>query len=645
MINRRASTVVLTLGYVALTIALLAAHRSPATGYEVSIYTATPPLYWIGAGVTAVTSIATLAYERRRTRFTLAFVLFVMAVGSFIFLPTIRSYFAYGQGDALTHLGWLQQIVSGAWSGFELVYPGTHVTTALVGAATGLSTTRSMLLVFELFAIGSVVFLPVAVRAVLNDRTAIAIATVLGGMLLPVTNLSTYLDFHPFTMTAFYFPFVLFLTFLYLRSSGGGSIMAVLGSRLGVLLILTLFAVVLLHPQVALNVFILLGTISVVQLLAHRLPSTTGMDRGRLLLVPTALSLILFAVWALRFNKVLRMFGYVTEAVGSFWTSAGDTTGQNVQQQGGSLSEIGVSLFEVLLRMLGVQLLFTVLAGAIVLWAVAGKLGGTRTERNAVVGYFTYGGLVLTPFFLLHFLGDISTYFFRHVGFAMVIAAVLATFAIHAVADRLSGGTAYQLAKPLGVAVGIALLGIALLSVYPSPLIYQATPGVPQSEMVGHDIAFETTGEGVPYTGVRQGPGRYEDALNADVPSADSINGTAMAENRLVEARDGPYYLIVSQYDRGVEVQGFRGIDYGREALDSVGNETGVSRIQAADGFTRYYVAAGADAPTNASAPADADPNSNRTASGNASVTNRTNVTANGSDGPALDVPTVDRIA
>ncbi|WP_254535860.1 hypothetical protein [Halomarina litorea] len=596
MTRHRTTKSSLVLGYVALTVAILAAHFTPMRSYEPSIYAATPLLYWFGFGIAILAAAFVMAYDRESWQFTVALLLFVMAIGTFIFLPFIRSYFAYGQGDALTHLGWMRRIVSGEWSGFELVYPGTHIIAVLVNSVTGISTNRSMLFVLEIFVFSYLVFLPLAVRSVLNDRSAVAIATVAAGMLLPITNLSTFLDYHPFTMTVFYFPFVLFLAFTYLRSGEKGSIRGVLGSSLGLLLVLSLFAIVLFHPQVALDVLILFGTIGVVQLLIHRLPSTEGMQRGQSLLAPTVISSVLFGLWALRYNKVLRMFGYVSEAVGSFWATSGGNTGQTVQSQGNSLADIGVTLVEVFARMLGVHLIFFLLAAAIVVWAVAGRLSGVRTDRNAVVGYFTYGSLVLTPFFLLHFIGNISSYFFRHLGFAMVLVTILAAFAVHGLTDRFSGSNVFAAVKPLGVVVAIVVLGVSLYTAYPSPFIFLTTQGVTETEMVGHDIAFETSAEDVPYSGIRQGPGRYEDALNTNVPTTGAVNGTYMEQQRLTEIHDEPYYLIVSGYDRAIETKGFRGIDYSQQAFDSLRTEEGVSRVQVAQDFYRYYIV-----PTNGS--------------------------------------------
>ncbi|MFC6728432.1 hypothetical protein ACFQDG_07240, partial [Natronoarchaeum mannanilyticum] len=50
----RRARIALLVGFVALTTAVIAAHRSPARSYELSIYEATPLLFWGGVGVAAL---------------------------------------------------------------------------------------------------------------------------------------------------------------------------------------------------------------------------------------------------------------------------------------------------------------------------------------------------------------------------------------------------------------------------------------------------------------------------------------------------------------------------------------------------------------------------------------------------------------
>ncbi|MDZ7729856.1 MAG: hypothetical protein U5K37_00840 [Natrialbaceae archaeon] len=49
--NRESLHVILSLGFLSLAVAILTAWLNPETGYEVSIYTNTPLVTWIGIGI------------------------------------------------------------------------------------------------------------------------------------------------------------------------------------------------------------------------------------------------------------------------------------------------------------------------------------------------------------------------------------------------------------------------------------------------------------------------------------------------------------------------------------------------------------------------------------------------------------------
>ena len=53
-----AAKTLLGIGFFALAIGVAAAYTEPATGYELSIYTETPTLFWVGAGVATVVALS-----------------------------------------------------------------------------------------------------------------------------------------------------------------------------------------------------------------------------------------------------------------------------------------------------------------------------------------------------------------------------------------------------------------------------------------------------------------------------------------------------------------------------------------------------------------------------------------------------------
>ncbi len=112
-------------------IALLIMYQSPATGYEQSIYSATPFGVWFllalsllgGLGI-VIHQLATGRYQETRTcLFGLAVVL--LTATAFLCLPVIRNYYSW-RGDQLAHIGFVKDIAtSGHLPGYN-PYPVTH---------------------------------------------------------------------------------------------------------------------------------------------------------------------------------------------------------------------------------------------------------------------------------------------------------------------------------------------------------------------------------------------------------------------------------------------------------------------------------------------------------------------------------------
>jgi len=99
----------LTLGFLALTAALVSARTNPAVGYEVSVYRATPVAVWAGLGVAFVVSLVVSLFERSRLRWV-GLALGGTAALTVFALPLIRGYYYYGANDAMTHLGWVRDL-------------------------------------------------------------------------------------------------------------------------------------------------------------------------------------------------------------------------------------------------------------------------------------------------------------------------------------------------------------------------------------------------------------------------------------------------------------------------------------------------------------------------------------------------------
>ncbi|WP_254547450.1 hypothetical protein [Halomarina pelagica] len=595
--GQRAVKAALTVGFLALAYAILRARAAPASNYELSIYGATPATVWVGIGVAFLVAVGVVTWGGSRQRGWLVPAALSLVTGGIVVivaLPLIRSYRAYGVADALTHLGWARGIANGTQSVLLLVYPGTHAFAGTISALTGMTVSRSMLLIILLCVTIFLVFIPLCVRTLVGDRMATVIATFSAAFLLPITNISTFIDFHPYTLTTFFFPLVLFLLFKYLADARRGSGLRNATSATGLILIVAIMTSILFHPQVALNVLIFFSTIVVVQRTYRWLPSGSVISEARSALAPTLAGFAFFAIWILRQPKVYVFLGNLATSVAGFVgigpAATGSGAAQAVTSQTGSISGIGASLPELFAKLFLVHAVFAALAAVLVLVALSGRLGERNPDRNAAVTYFAYSGLTLTPFFLIQFVGSISSYFFRHFGFGMVIVTILGAITLHAIYTATRGGRSSGVLKTLAVAGVLVALLLSTLVIFPSPYIYKPTQHVSDQMMSGHEMAFEHRAADVPFAGIRKGPNRFADAEQVSVPTlASPKNGWLMNES-LRTYHNQSYYLIVTEYNKKLEMGAYNGLRYNESGFEGIKTAPGVSLVQASNGMNVYYV-------------------------------------------------------
>ncbi|MWG33212.1 hypothetical protein [Halomarina oriensis] len=588
--RRRRSKLLLIVGFLALAFAIVRAHFAPAQGYELSIYGATPITVWLGMAIALVVAVGVTALRPKGWLVPTALVLAILAVALLIFMPTVRGYYGYGQADALTHLGWARGIVSGEMGAMDIFYPGGHSAVGLITAITGLTVPKSMMLFVQLLSLGFLVFVPLTVRMLVDDLAGTAIAVFAACLFMPVTNISTYLDFHPYSLATFFFPVVLFLLFEYLSRRSRG--LANGFTATGFLLFLSAVASIVIHGQVALNVLILFGTIALVQKFHGILPGGSAFAEARSLVAPTVLFAGFYVLWASRYEIVYRMFGRVYDSVYRYIFIGGETC-ETCGNRAASASDAGVNVIELFMKLFFVKSVFVALAAILVLVALAGRLddGTGSSERNEAVTYFAYSGLVLGPFFLAHFVGSVSRYFFRHVGFAMVIATILGAVMLHSFYRAVSTG---QYERTIRVVAAIAILGgllLSLLVVFPSPYVSLTTNGVSEQMSDGYETGFQYDNNEARWTGLRSGPERYEDALRAPhVLKYDAPSNQNFTDNELTSYAGRPYYLVITEYDQKKEVGAYEEVRYTQEGFDSIEEEAGISRVMSNGEFTLYYV-------------------------------------------------------
>jgi len=608
---------VLTVGFLAVAAGTVVAWQTPATAYEVSIYAATPLPFWIGASI-GFLSAAVVTLRSCRDRVAgLAVVLGLVTTVTIGALPVVRSYRFYGRADPMSHLGWATEMLAGRMSFGDVFYPGGHSTTALLTDAMGVPIERGMLLVAALYFALYVVFIPLIAKALSGNRELTVIAAFSGFMVLPVNQISNGLFFHTYSMAMWFFPVFLYALVKHIRSEpavdsitdavmsdlADGPILDAVGAWNVVLAVLGV-TLILIHPQVALNVIILLGTLVVLHAVVCRWFDLFVSDLRPVYGVFVFIALC-WLVWIFQFDQVFSVGERV--AVSTYEAILGTAeAGESVETRAESAQSVDASIAELFVKLFLVPSVYIALGFLMFVYTLWRSFQDADKRHlsadvdplsRSVVTYFGYAGLVLGPFFIAHFMGPISHLFFRHYGFGMMFAIVLGAAAIHRIGVVIPEGW-MKAAKPLALGLLAVALALSLLTVFTSPYIYNATHHVNDQHIDGFDTAIEHRAEDIQWSGIRNGPGREFDALvpgtvrqnRPDVIGGASTYNESELQSLLSGASDEVMYLPVSQIDVDREVIAYREVRYSEESLRRIGAQPGVHHVQSNGGFDLYYV-------------------------------------------------------
>jgi hypothetical protein len=582
----------LTVGFLCLAGAAIVLHTSPATEYELSIYASTPLSAWLllsGALAVSLFSITSRNRQVRTLSLTLGTATTILVVSMFL----VRDYRYFGAGDALTHLGWTRAIASGALAPVELLYPATHLLGVILHAVTGGTLERNLSVVTVLFALAYVVSTGLLVRRMTDNEWGLTMGVVSAWLFLPVINIGSYMMPFPTTQALFFTPFVLFaLVFFFQRGNatpGAG------GTRAsGLLLILVGAGLILVHPQQALNVILVMVAIVVVQTFYRRYRSRHSISNHTYALAPTTILVGFLAVWLPTHPRAeSAATGVASGTLNSLFSSP--DAASTISQRSGSLADVGGSVPILIVKMLGVSLVFILLSILAVLtfWVLQDR----KFDTESFVLYFAAGAVPILLLFVAYFLST-PTIAFREIAFALVVVTILGAVELSHLFGSLRDRYSNRAVTTATVTVLAILFVLSAATIFPSPYIYKPTPHVTTEQMAGHESAFEYGTPGQDYASLRTGPGRFANGIYG-VDSATNLDtrftGTGIpeqtfAEGNYSETYPDSQYLIITGSDYEREVMLYRGLRYQKDGFDRLSRTPAVNNVMTTGAVNLYTV-------------------------------------------------------
>ena len=582
----------LALGCLAVAAAVVIARSSPATGYEVSIYRATPILVWALLGGALLIATVVIVMRTSGNLTTIAMVLGGIVMMSIVAMPILRGYHFFGAADSLTHLGWTRDIASGAMDPHSLFYPGYHSLSLAVGRFTGISIRLALLVTtISLFA-GFLVFVPLTAGLITGDLRAMGFGAIVSWFVLPINNIATHLLPHTNSLALFYIPVLLFSLVLFLRSSTDGDESILRIKSTGVMLSILSMGIVLFHIQHAVNVFLLFSGICVAQFITRRFYSRRWVETHQTMYFQTAILGLFATTWAFSHEIVAREASLTVQNL--YREDIGATS--TVAQRGGSLTAVGGSLSELFVKMFLVSAIIGAVAFVYFVLVRSDRLQVNRDIRKILL-YFGIAFVPLVTLFGLYFLGK-PKMSFRQLGFMYVLITILGAMAIARFSYWIDQGVSFG--RPAIGAVLAVCLVLSVLTAFGSPFIYIATPDVSQQEIQGYNTALETRAEEFPLAALSSQASRYSDAKygTAEGTTYDfvgsgtgKLNSSAINSGQPSQAYpDSEFHAAFSKRDVVKQTEVYEEINYQESGIRRFDTSYQSNRVLSNGEFNLYYV-------------------------------------------------------
>jgi hypothetical protein len=479
------------MGYLAVMLGVIAATMSPAKGYELSIYSGTPTLFWMFLGTALIVAIVTILSAPVVLEQQLGAILGGLTIQTIAFLPVIRGYHFFG-GDSLRHLGMAIDISNGAAELTDNIYFGLHVVSIFTAKFVSLPLEWSFMFISIIFVGLFMIFAYLCINRLIPDAQVPAIAVFSVLLLLPlnqVTRAGVFLQPYPTTVALFFAPVFLFCIVGLSTQKTSSWIL---------LLMMTFLSALFFHPQQAANLLILSIGIVLSHYGLHIM--TTNRTSLKPIVIMTVIVGLITWLWVsshARFSRAL------SGLVISILTNPG-TTG-DIRSAAFSLENVGGCLEEIFVKLFLISLIYCLTAGGLVI-SYTWRLFSSQTRRNYTKEqelqlHFGVGLIPIIIVFISYL--AFSSQYFRHLGFIMVITTILGAIGLHLVLGHKINSKS---SKILSHTIFCLIIVLSVMTMYPSGFIYQPNTQVSEGSMTGYESTFKFTKSSDIFVGVRGTP-------------------------------------------------------------------------------------------------------------------------------------------
>jgi len=505
----RAIKIIAIICFILISVALVVAWDTPATGYEPCIFAATPPLLWLSLILSIVCGITIVVHQiytkeyRKHNLWKLGFLLIFLSYIISISLHIIRGYYMWCMiGDPATHIGWIKEGINAGYIARTNFYPILHIYAAQISQILIIDLISLHKLLPLFFGILYVGFMYQFAKSILPEKGQVILATIASCILLH----GWYLNFTPNHHVILLFPMFLFII---VKDFTTHKI------EWSLLLIIMVFLVPLFHQVPTLALLIMLPTLWI----PRRVFTLINKDKdapqreGRSLSIFKSTIFFILVVWSITW---ISGFGVWDATIRNIYTIAaeGGLTHLEALVDKTALAErYGVSVIEHIFRTMWGTFVFIILTLICIpiLWK---ELHSDKRyiDLFSLYGPFTITGLFIAMLYLLHVgFGPLRILFFL-----VMISTIFVGFVLYKMIEKIretKKRSIHKFALVLIITLTTALFIQGILITYPSPYSLSSSWQTTESEVRGFDWLFPHRDLDMPITGISIAPSRFSHLL------------------------------------------------------------------------------------------------------------------------------------
>lgn len=488
-----------------IALSALLAWSTPAIGYEVSIYSSTPQLFWVFTYSVMLTSFGLTCFFLQQDKSEASLYLKLCLIAIYLCyilinaLFIIRGYYTWNMtGDTASHLGWTKDLMLEGHIPEHLFYPFLHIFLAELVNITQLDLVILHKFVPVIFGALFVPFMYVLAQSVFPKRHIgpFLIALMSCGFILPCTILAPNMN------SNLIFPLMLMVYVITLRSSSRGYV---------ILLSLVLIAAAIFHPITAFVLGLLIFSVFISRVLVNRDNKDLNLElllKNRANLFAILLLGIWYFFWLLQFRyfgmTISNMHDSITQEVEVQYT----VIGQAIE----NASTVGNNPIIEIIKRYGQQILVISLSSI--------GLASLFYHEHSSKHYYTLRMLGI-PFLVImvFMIAMVAAMGFvmakRYLSYIMIIGVLFCAYLTISLLNRMNEKRNLSSITPVIMVIGVICIVITLgfVDVYPSPYNAEGSYHATQMSIYGMGWFFEHRMVDTPLIGITVAPGRYADLL------------------------------------------------------------------------------------------------------------------------------------